>query len=185
MSRLFIHLALVLALTGLFVVPGAAAPGRPTFEARLTPGEEVQTPPVESRARGKAVVHLDRRGHKMHIQITVDRITDVIMAHLHLGPRGQNGGIVVDLYGADPAGAEKGLLLQSTITQRHLTGALTGMTMADLVEAIDAGDIYVNVHTVAYPGGEVRGQLSRRGRGGGNSGPGGGGGGGGGGPYHH
>ena len=33
------------------------------------------------------------------------------------------------------------------------------MTMADLLDAIMDGEAYVNVHTVANPGGEVRGQL--------------------------
>lgn len=34
------------------------------------------------------------------------------------------------------------------------------MTIADLVDAIEAGNIYVNVHTVLSLPGEIRGQLS-------------------------
>jgi hypothetical protein len=32
---------------------------------------------------------------------------------------------------------------------------------ADLLAAIRAGTTYVNVHTTAFPGGEIRGQLAR------------------------
>lgn len=34
----------------------------------------------------------------------------------------------------------------------------------ELVRAIRAGTTYANVHTVKYPGGEIRAQLERRGR---------------------
>jgi hypothetical protein len=161
-------LGLALIVASFSTVPGTAATrGRPDFEARLSAGEEVQEPAVESDGRGKAVVHVDDRGHKMHIEITVDRIDEIIMAHLHLAPRGENGGIVVDLYGADPAGPEKGLLVCRTITARDLSGALAGMEISDLVDEIEKGNIYANVHTTAYPAGEIRGQLGparRRGR---------------------
>jgi hypothetical protein len=32
--------------------------------------------------------------------------------------------------------------------------------MDDLVAEIDSGNTYVNVHTNAFPGGEIRGQIS-------------------------
>jgi hypothetical protein len=65
------------------------------------------------------------------------------MAHIHIGPRGQNGPVVVpltksgDTYTA-PAGA-------------RLTDAQ--------MQAFKAGNLYVNVHTDRNKGGEVRGQL--------------------------
>jgi hypothetical protein len=34
-----------------------------------------------------------------------------------------------------------------------------GQSLEDLVEVIEAGGAYVNVHTVAHRGGEIRGQL--------------------------
>jgi hypothetical protein len=33
------------------------------------------------------------------------------------------------------------------------------VTTADIVEAVKAGNAYVNVHTVTYPAGEIRGQI--------------------------
>jgi hypothetical protein len=66
-------------------------------------------------------------------------------AHIHLGPRGKNGKIIIPLTKSSdgntwsvPAGAK-------------LTDAQ--------YEAYKAGNLYVNVHSAAYKGGEIRGQL--------------------------
>jgi hypothetical protein len=65
------------------------------------------------------------------------------MAHIHMGAKGQNGGVIIplnkngDMYTV-PAGAK-----------------LTDAQMA----AFKAGNLYVNVHTATNKGGEVRGQL--------------------------
>lgn len=139
-----------------------AATGR-QFKAKLNGAQEV--PATVTDARGHASLKLDKRGHKMDIVIEVSKITDVIAAHLHKAPRGQNGGIVASLYGpADPGGREKGRLLCRTITKGDLVGDLAGQPLSTLIEEIDAGNIYVNVHTVANPGGEIRGQVEKRGR---------------------
>jgi len=45
------------------------------------------------------------------------------------------------------------------ITQEDLVGPLAGQTLDALVNEIIAGDIYINVHTVQHPNGEIRGQL--------------------------
>jgi hypothetical protein len=50
--------------------------------------------------------------------------------------------------------------ISGTITAADLTGPLAGKTMADLVAAIRAGNIYINLHTTAFPAGEIRGQLT-------------------------
>jgi hypothetical protein len=52
-----------------------------------------------------------------------------------------------------------GVLAAGTITASDLVGPLGGATLAELVDQIEAGNVYVNVHTTAYPAGEVRGQL--------------------------
>jgi CHRD domain len=49
--------------------------------------------------------------------------------------------------------------ISGTITAANLTGPLAGRTMSDLVAAIRAGDIYINLHTRQFPAGEIRGQL--------------------------
>ena len=42
----------------------------------------------------------------------------------------------------------------------HAVAADWGTTVGDIWRAIQTGDTYVNVHTDANPGGEIRGQLT-------------------------
>ena len=53
--------------------------------------------------------------------------------------------------------SEKTILAEGTFTAANVTG----ISFADLLAAIRAGNTYVNVHTTAFPGGEIRGQLAR------------------------
>jgi hypothetical protein len=52
-----------------------------------------------------------------------------------------------------------GLLGKRSVTAADLVGPLQGMTLEDLRTAINEGRAYVNVHTTAFPGGEIRGDL--------------------------
>jgi hypothetical protein len=137
---------------------------------------------VSSPAHGQAHVRLAKDGQSMDFVLVVNDITNITQAHIHMGPKGANGGIVVWLFPevtstqALPGGGgpHSGLLASGTFTAANLRGALAGQPLSALVAAIAAGNAYVNVHTsdgVApantgpgdYPGGEVRGQLDRNG----------------------
>ena len=76
------------------------------------------------------------------------------------------------LYDLVPAGGgtENGVLSTGTITAADLIGPLAGQPLSALVDEIDAGNAYVNVHTNDgvvptnegpgdFPGGEIRGQM--------------------------
>jgi hypothetical protein len=166
---------LALVLVALLVTVGTVFAVNRNFSVHLSSDEEV--PPVvglviDSQAQGQAIFHLSKDGSALEYKLIASNIDNVIMAHIHLGPAGSNSPIVAFLYGRVPPGAGRtnGVLAEGTITAANLIGPLAGHPLSDLVEAMNSGGAYVNVHTddgVApantgpgdYPGGEVRGQL--------------------------
>lgn len=152
-------LACVIAALGLSAP--AAATGT-TFVAPLSGAQEV--PPVDTNATGVAVFHVSKRGTELSYRLNVANIDDVMMAHIHLAEPGVNGDVVVWLYPSAPPpqlipGRTGGTLATGTITDANLVGPLAGMTVSDLIAEIEAGNAYVNVHTAAHGGGEIRGQI--------------------------
>lgn len=132
------------------------------FRTNLSGAEEV--PPVDTRARGQAIFKLSKDGSELSYRLIVANLMDVLMAHIHLAPAGQNGGVVVWLYPSAPPpqlipGRTSGVLATGVITEANLTGALAGKTIADLVAELESGNAYVNAHTQMWPGGEIRGQI--------------------------
>ena len=103
-----------------------------------------EVPPNTSTASGRGRVELDPNTLDVSISITTAGVT-ASAAHLHLGATGANGGIIVALT-LGPA---------NTWT----SAADAKLTPAQAV-AFAAGGTYLNVHSTALPGGEVRGQAS-------------------------
>lgn len=83
-------------------------------------------------------------------------------AHIHLGGYTQNGPVVAFLFSsAVPQNFTAGsLIAQGTLTDASVI-ARPNFTpsIASLVERIRQERTYVNLHTVSFPGGEIRGQL--------------------------
>jgi hypothetical protein len=145
-------LALVLGL--LVALPAGAE--QKIFRAKLSGGQEV--PAVKTPARGD--IKMIYKDGEMSYELNVSRITSPTAAHIHRGKAGQTGPPLVGLFGG-PAkmGKFKGILSEGLITDESLIGELEGKTVEDLVRIIDAGEAYVDVPTVTYPMGEIRGQL--------------------------
>jgi CHRD domain len=121
-------------------------------------------PAVDTQAHGQATFQLSPDGSSLSYTLSVTDVEDVSMAHIHLAAAGQNGPVAAWLYPSAPppsvkAGKFSGTLAQGTITAANLAGPLKGKTLGDLVEQIKSGKAYVNVHTKAHPGGEIRGQI--------------------------
>lgn len=132
------------------------------FSTHLRGDEEV--PAVATQAQGQAIFKLSKDGTSLSYKLIVANIEDVLQAHIHLAPAGQNGGIVVWLYPSAPPpvlipGRFQGVLAQGTITAANLVGGLAGQPLSALIDAMNAGNTYANVHTMAHPGGEIRGQI--------------------------
>lgn len=136
-----------------------------TFKAHLTGDQEVQVPAVETNATGQAIFKLSKDGTELEYKLIVANIENVRMAHIHLAPAGDNGGVIVWLYPsmAPPQlipGTTNGILAQGVITFEDLVGNVEWESLQDLIDLMISGQTYVNVHTNQYPGGEIRGQIS-------------------------
>lgn len=95
----------------------------------------------------------------------------VTQSHLHCGVAGVEGPIVAFLFGPNMAGVnvKRGRLASGRLQNANIINTTDfakipgcGVTITNIVSlynAIKQGLIYVNVHTVAHPAGEVRGQL--------------------------
>lgn len=146
------------------IIQAGSGSANPTssFAASLT-GQQV-VPAINSKARGEVVMTLSQDSRSLHYKLIVQDINDVTMAHLHLAPKGQNGPIVAWLYPSAPpaqpkSGHYSGTLAAGILTAARLTGPLSGEPLNALLGKIEAGEIYVNVHTVQHPAGEIRGQV--------------------------
>lgn len=137
--------------------PNARKSNMLEFGAFLIGTEEV--PPISSPGSG-AIKIMKVDENTLSYELRVANTSDIIGAHLHYAPSGTNGPVVVFLYMAPPNGLFNGLLAEGTIDASNLVGPLAGMSIDDLVEKMEAGEIYTNVHTSAIPSGAIRGQVS-------------------------
>lgn len=165
---------LIIALAALFFVGISAANGQ-TNDLQFTPNDstfttllssEEEVPPTASQASGRAhfVVAEPHEGALMRYQLIVHDGQNITAAHLHCGPRGVNGPVVVNLYTEDMRPAVHGELASGVIRGQDILAAGANCspnirTIAHLAQAMREGKIHVNVHSTQYPGGDIRGQI--------------------------
>jgi hypothetical protein len=125
------------------------------FTANLTGDSEV--PPVTTNATGTAEFELNDDGDEMSYDLEADDIEGVLFAHIHQGRWSENGPIVVTLLNSSEPTDE--VSESGDFAAEDFEGPLQGQNMTDLVDAIEGGQAYVNVHTEANPPGEVRGTI--------------------------
>jgi hypothetical protein len=155
---------------GLAVIGAAGAGLNANWSDHLTGAEEV--PARATQAQGQAIFHLSKDGQSIDFRLIATNIDNVRQAHIHIGPAGTNGPVVVFLYGPVAAGGgrETGVLSSGTFTEDDFVGPLTDRPFSELVDAMRSGNAYVNVHTdngVAptnegpgdFPNGEIRAQI--------------------------
>jgi glucose/arabinose dehydrogenase len=115
--------------------------GRPTlFTASLTGAQE--TPPNSSQAFGTATLLLDKDGETAHVSLRFRGLTTAqTAAHVHEpSAAGQTAPPAFDL----PSGNFTDFKITLTPQQ---------------VRNLNAGLFYINVHSTAFPAGEIRGQF--------------------------
>ena len=130
-----------------------------TYTAVLDGDQEV--PPSGSRARGTATYELEDDGTRLSYSHRIRALRSITMAHLHLAPAGANGPIVAFLLTPgefDARRARRGF--EGELTAADLIGPLAGQPLDALIAEIEAGNIYINIHSEQVPSGEIRGQLT-------------------------
>jgi hypothetical protein len=130
------------------------------FASDMSGGQEV--PPVATEATGAAqfdVIDLGEGRREIKFRLGVFDIDNVTASHIHLGCPGENGPVVAFLFEGGPTGEVNGRLNQGTIRRHNLVGPLQGRSIGRLVQEMESGCTYVNVHTTEWPGGEIRGQI--------------------------
>ena len=130
------------ATAGLLLSPALAQAETVHLQATLSAASEV--PPKASGGTGKVDATLDTGTHLLDYTVDYSGLTGpATMAHFH-GPAktGANAGVAVPL--SSPLDSPiKGSATLTPAQQQQLLGGL----------------MYVNVHTAANPGGEIRGQV--------------------------
>jgi hypothetical protein len=134
--------------------PGTPAPqGGPVYlVADLAGANEVSVPggPAAGDPDGKGRVVVRIQGDQVCFTAEYAWIDAPTAGHIHAGAAGANGGVKVGFFGtALPA------------SLRAVTGCVSQEAGVAAAIAADPGSHYVNVHTAAYPGGAVRGQLRK------------------------
>src|SRR5215831_9159042 len=148
------------------------------FSAKFSGFEEVgglgagQTGAILSGGTATLDLELDRQNQTLMYTLEFSGTNaTVTQSHIHFGKRHVGGGIIVFLcsnLGNGPAGTPAcpaSGTVTGTLTAASVVGptaqGITAGNFDALVEALDNNTAYGNIHTTAFPAGEIRGQIRR------------------------
>lgn len=145
-------------------------PAAETFRATLNGANERPTPTTTS---GTGTANFTFRRDTLRWTITMNNMTNVSAAHIHIGDANTAGGVLLGLTQANPSSS----LIEGLVTRAQFTAPGSpnqNVTFDNLLAMMRAGNqVYVNVHTRDaalpatqlqagnYPAGEIRGQVAR------------------------
>lgn len=146
-------IASMVAFAVLVVMSGAAVAktvvagteGGRFLTASLTGANEVPGP-GDPDGTGTAVVSVKPSSQRLCFELSVDNIAPATAAHVHDGPAGVAGPVVVTLTPPSDGSSEGCVTADKTL-------------LKDIKK--NPTEYYVNVHNTEFPAGAVRGQLSR------------------------
>ncbi len=161
-------------VAALALVAGTApAAGQVSFVAVLEGAQEV--PPVATSASGTALLTLNAAQDSLTMSVllqgldldgmqTADANDNVVGLHIHRASPGANGPVVFGLVSPN-SDADGDLMLDPAAGSASSVwdgseGA--GSTLAAELNELLTGGLYLNVHTTAHGGGEIRGQILQR-----------------------
>ena len=154
---------LSLAIAGVFTLMFSAAAQAQTltFTANLHGGNEV--PGVSTGSAGTATVTWNTTTKAGTYRVDVYNMpVGTTASHIHAGASGVAGPVIVN-FTVPAGGISNDFGLSGTFGCTDVVvRAPQGINSCDDFEqAIMLGNTYVNVHSSANPGGEIRGQLTR------------------------
>jgi len=122
---------------------------RETFAFNLTSEQEV--PAINNSTTGTGVVSINNSWDMLTVDVTYANFDGKITgAHIHQAKAGENGGVVINLTDYID---EEAQTIRANIT------AEDGLNTS-VIEAIMAGEAYINIHSEKNPSGETRGQIN-------------------------
>ncbi|HEU4730354.1 MAG TPA: CHRD domain-containing protein [Kofleriaceae bacterium] len=132
-------------LRGLNEVPPIATPATATLRATLDESQQMITFTLDFR----------------------DLTVNPAAAHIHFGPPGVNGGVMVFFCGgggkpacpASTSGTVTGTIVATDVVGPAAQGIAAG-DFASVVRAIRTGNAYANMHNERFPTGELRGKVT-------------------------
>jgi hypothetical protein len=112
-----------------------------------------EVPSVSTAAGGEFEVKIHPDGQAFDWVLSYSGLQgDVQQAHIHFAQRSVND-------------AMSGTAMAGNVGPGAPTQQLTAGEIGEVIAAMRAGVAYANVHTTLSPGGEIRGQIGRGGRG--------------------
>ena len=140
--RLIAAMAAVAAVTVFGACTSMGQMGGMSNTQQLTLSGAGEVPPVTTSASGTAAVTINP-DRSVSVKVTVTGMT-ATASHIHEGAAGANGPVIVPFT-------------------KSGDNAFTSPDGAKLTESqyasYKAGNLYVNVHSAAHPGGEIRAQI--------------------------
>jgi CHRD domain-containing protein len=174
----------VVVVAALLVLPAGYAYAE-EFVAHLNGFQEVggvgagQTGAIRSNGTGTLHLNVDKDGKTATFTLTYSDVGTtapgtgpVTQAHIHFGKRHVGGGIMVFFcsnLGNGPAGTPACPANSGTVSGSFTAASVIGPAPQNIaagnfdafVDALRANTAYANIHTQAFPAGEIRGQIHR------------------------
>lgn len=157
------------AVLSILILSPAAEAATVRYVATLSGASEV--PPNGSSGTGSVVLDIVD-DLSMSLSVTFSGLTGTsTAAHIHNAPAGANGGVMTQLplFDGFPLGVTAGSYAKTFLLDQLSTwnpafvtssGGTALTAKATFLASLASGNAYFNLHSTAYPGGEIRGQLS-------------------------
>ena len=133
-------------------------------DVEMTGDNEV--PPVTTNVAGEAtfVYEINLNGEPDGIgffaSVTNPDAVPITVAHIHCAAEGANGPVIATLLPLDPNGRTSNVIrFRGGLVSSALSATDCGTTISEVIASMNAGNVYVNVHSTDNPSGEVRGQV--------------------------